>query len=505
MLKFIDNQLNRITMYRLALYYLIILFASAVYMSSVHLLNMDPFALCFSLALLLAVSWITNRVFAYVYAVPTNVESVYISALILALIITPPQSANDYWFLVWAGVLAMASKYIVAFRGKHLFNPIAFAVALTYFTTNQSASWWIGSPVLLPIVLIGGFLVVRKVGRFDLVLSFLISAVIFTALSIPFTGENPLTTFQNLFLYSPILFFATLILTEPLTTPPTRRLRLLYGIFTGFLFIPQLHFASFYFTPEIAILLANVYSFIVSPKEKLRLYLKDKIRLTPDIYEFTFSAPHKMKFKPGQYMEWTLGHPEPDSRGNRRYFTLASSPSENLIKLGVKFADKPSTYKSSLLAMKKGDEIIASQLEGDFVLPANSKQKTVLIAGGVGITPFRSMLKYLLDTRQRRPITVLYAAHSQDDVIYKDVLTRAEQELGIKTIYLVNNDHEKTVPSASRAHNNDTLIQQHVPNYRFCQYYLSGSRSMVQGFKESLLRLGVPASQIKTDYFAGLS
>jgi ferredoxin-NADP reductase len=505
MLKFIDNQLNRITMYRLVLYYLIVLFASAVYMSSAHLLNMDPFALCFSLALLLAVSWITNRLFAYVYAVPTNVESVYISALILALIITPPQTSSDYWFLAWAGVLAMASKYIVAYKGKHLFNPIAFAVMLTYFATNQSASWWIGNPILLPVVLVGGFLVVRKIGRFDLVLSFLISTILFTAISIPFTGENPLTTFQNLFLYSPILFFASLILTEPLTTPPTHRLRIIYGILIGFLFIPQLHFASFYLTPEIAILIGNIYSFIVSPKEKLHLRLKDKTKLASDIYEFTFSAPGKMNFKPGQYMEWTFGHPSPDSRGNRRYFTLASSPSENLIKLGIKFADKPSTYKSNLLAMKKGDEIIASQLEGDFVLPANRTQKCVLIAGGVGITPFRSMLKYLLDTRQRRPITVLYAAHSPDDIIYKDVLTRAEQELGIKTIYLINNARDKTIPSASRARNPDAVIQQNVSNYRFCLYYLSGSRSMVEGFKESLLRIGVPASHIKTDFFAGLA
>ncbi len=505
MLKFIDNQLNRITMYRLVLYYLIILFAAAVYMGSAHMLNMDPFALCFSLAVLLAVSWIANRIFAYVYAVPANVESVYISALILALIITPPQTSSDYWFLVWAGVLAMASKYIVAYKGKHLFNPVAFAVALTYFSTNQSASWWIGDPMILPIVLMGGFLVVRKIGRFDLVLSFLISTIVFTAVSLLFTGENPITTFQNLFLYSPILFFASIILTEPLTTPPTRRLRIVYGILVGLMFIPQLHIAAFYFTPEIAILIGNVFSFIVSPKEKLRLRLKEKTRLTPDIYEFTFAAPRKMNFLPGQYMEWTLSHPEPDSRGNRRYFTLASAPSENLIKLGIKFADKPSTYKSSLLAMKKGDEIIAAQLEGDFVLPANRNQKTVLIAGGVGITPFRSMLKYLLDTHQRRPITILYAAHSQDDIIYKDVLTRAEQELGIKTIYLVSNERDKTKPSASRARQNDLVIQQNVPNLRFCLYYLSGSRSMVEGYKESLLRLGVPSSQIKTDFFAGLT
>ena len=94
---------------------------------------------------------------------PTNVESTYISALILALIITPLQSYNDLWFLGWAAVLAMASKYILGIKGKHLFNPVAFAVALTYFTINQSASWWVGNATMLPFVLVGGLLVVRKI------------------------------------------------------------------------------------------------------------------------------------------------------------------------------------------------------------------------------------------------------------------------------------------------------------------------------------------------------
>ena len=177
MLRTIDNQLNKITMYRLVLYYLIALLGAAVIFSASGLMEYDVFALLVSIGFLLAVSWITNRFFAWTFGVPANVESVYISALILALIITPVQSASDFWFLFWAAVLAMASKYIVAVKGRHLFNPVAFAVALTYFTTNQSASWWVGNSVLLPLVLIGGLLVIRKVGRFDMVVSFLVTAL----------------------------------------------------------------------------------------------------------------------------------------------------------------------------------------------------------------------------------------------------------------------------------------------------------------------------------------
>ena len=132
-------------------------------------------------------------------------ELVYITALILALIITPITSLHDLWFLAWAAIIANASKYIVAIKGKHLFNPAAFAVALTYFTINQSASWWVGSGAMLAFVILGGLLVVRKLGRFDMVLSFLIAAVATIFVSSLFTGADFIASMQKQILYSPLL------------------------------------------------------------------------------------------------------------------------------------------------------------------------------------------------------------------------------------------------------------------------------------------------------------
>src|SRR3954454_19228085 len=120
MLKPLDNLLNRITMYRLVLYYLIALLGIAMILAFVGRLTFDPYALLFTVGVEVAVCGITNAIFAWAFDVPANVESVYISALILALIITPLQTTHDLWFLLWSGVLAMASKYIVALRGKHL-------------------------------------------------------------------------------------------------------------------------------------------------------------------------------------------------------------------------------------------------------------------------------------------------------------------------------------------------------------------------------------------------
>jgi glycine betaine catabolism B len=506
MLRSIDNLLNRITMYRLVLYYLIFLLGTAVGLSLLGILKYDVFALFFSIGFLIAVCWVVNWIFARTFKVAANIESVYISALILALIINPIQSYKDLWFLGWAAVLAMASKYIVALNRKHIFNPIAFAVALMYFTLNQSASWWVGNAAMLPFVLIGGILVVRKIGRFDLVLSFLLTTTAASLVLSAFAGTDVIGAMQKVLLYSPLFFFAFLILTEPLTTPPTRRSRIGYGILVGFLFSPQIHFGTFYITPELAILIGNIFSYIVSPKTKLILRLKEKVRVAPDIYDFIFAHGRHFAFSPGQYMEWTLGHDHPDGRGNRRYFTLASAPTEKTLRLGVRFYPRSSSFKKAMLKMNTGDEIVAGQLAGDFVLPEDHRQKCVLIAGGVGITPFRSMIKYLLDTNQRRPITLFYSNRSINDIAYKDVFDRAQQELGIQTIYAVTDGNN--VPSywkGTIGRITPELIKAKVPDYRNCTFYISGPKSMVDSFKESLNQMHLPGSQIKTDFFSGLA
>jgi glycine betaine catabolism B len=504
-MRLIDNLLNRVTMYRLVLYYLIYLVSAAVALSFAHLLAYDPFAMLFSTAFLLAVCAGTNYLSARLFGLPANVESSAISALILALIITPIRGYGDLWFLFWAGVLAMASKYIINIRGKHIFNPVALGVALTYFTINQSASWWIGTPIMLPFVVVGGLLVTRKIRRFKLVWSFMAAAFVTTVIGAIFSGSGLGGSLSTLFLYSPFFFFAFVMLTEPLTTPPTNGLRNLYGALVGVLFAPAFHVGSFYTTPEIALLIGNVFSYLVSPKNRLVLQLKEKRQIAPNAWDFIFATSRKLAFAPGQYMEWTLGHEEPDSRGNRRYFTLASAPTESNVRLGVRFNNPSSSYKHSLLELNQGDSIIAGQLSGDFTLPKNPKQPLVFIAGGIGITPYRSMVKYLLDTHQRRPITLFYGAVTVRDFVYQDVFDQAERQLGIRTIRIA----EKTdgmppnwVGLVGRV--DSKMIQTYAPKYRDAIFYISGPNVMVDAVKHMLHKMGIPDSRIKTDFFAGL-
>ena len=506
MIKFIDNRLNSITMYRLILYYLIFLLGVAMVFSVVGVLPLNPVGLLVSTLFLTGVCYLTNSIFARAFGVPANFESVYISALILALIVPPAESTHDLWFLFWAAVLAMASKYILAINKKHLFNPVAFAVALTAITLNQSADWWVGNVPMLPFVLVGGLLIIRKTRRFEMVFSFVFTSLL-TTLVITILNRGDLgLVLQQTVLYSPLVFFGAVILTEPLTTPPTRALQLIYGTLVGFLISPQFHIGSFYMTPEQAILIGNVFAYIVSPKAKLILRLKDRVQVAPGIYDFIFATNRKLAFAPGQYMEWTLSHDNPDSRGNRRYFTLASSPTENDLIVGIKFYQNSSSYKRSMLAMRRNSEIVAAQLAGDFVLPRDPNQRLVFIAGGIGITPFRSMIKYLVDTGQKRPITLFYANRTEGEIVYKDVFDMAQRKLGLKTIYTLTDTRK--VPTGWKGkvgYITPEMITAEVPFYRNCFYYLSGPNSMVTSFQDTLTRLHVKSDHIKTDFFPGFA
>ncbi len=493
-------------MYKLVLYVLVALLLVAIILSVFGKLPFKPLTLVYSTAILLIVSWVTNGLFVKVFKTHANVESVYITALILALIISPP-SAGEYItilpLLVWSGIWSMAAKFVLAINKKHVFNPAAFAVALTALTIGASATWWVGTLYMLPFVLIGGLLVTRKIHRYDLVIGFIVAAIamiLFTSNSIAGIGSILRTVFIN----TPIVFFALIMLTEPLTTPPTRWRRVAYGVLTGLLFAPALHIGSLYTTPELALLAGNVLSFFLSPMRKYMLTLKSSDEIAKSTGEFVFTPDHPVRFKAGQYLEWTLGHEKPDSRGNRRYFTIASSPTEPDVQLGVKFFPNSSSFKKGLALLEPDETIMAGNIAGDFTLPRNKHQKLVFIAGGIGITPFRSMIKYLVDEDEQRDIVLIYSNNTLDEIAYTNIWTEAEEKIGLKLVCtLTDLTNVPTTWTGQRGQINAAMITTVVPDFKDRTYYVSGPHGMVTGCNETLHRLGIPSKHIKTDYFPG--
>lgn len=501
MFEFIDKFLNGITMYKLMLYFLWFLFGAALALSLLGILPYSPASLIFSAAVLVFACYFSNLIFASIVKVAANAESSAITGFILSLIITPVRIGDwrGLWFLLAAAVFSQASKYIFAYQKKHIFNPAAFGVAATFYLLHQGASWWVGAAPMVPFIAAGGLLILRKIQRFQMLGTFLA-----TVLGVAFLVGGPIIAFSDIsvsavlrdyLLRSPLLFFATVMFPEPLTSPTKHKWRLVYALIVGLLFALPINFGSFYFTPELSLLVGNIFSFAVSSKGRYILTLKQKQEVAYDTVNFIFESDKKLRFQPGQYLEWTLGHGNIDKRGNRRFFTVASSPTENNVILGTKFYPNPSSFKKSLRELPPGAKMNASQLSGDFVMPEDKNRKLAFLAGGIGITPFRSMIKYLLDKNEKRDIVVLYSNKTEADVAYKDILDEAQNKLGIKTVYVIT-DKTGFVTGGT--------IKTEVPDFSERAFYVSGSHSMVTAFEKMLQGLGISKSQIKTDFFPGL-
>jgi ferredoxin-NADP reductase len=506
MLNFIDNFINKITMYRLVLYVLVALAGIGIIFAFLGLLPFNGIYFILEALFLITICYYSNKLFALVFRVPANSESNYITAFILFLIVNPPDKLNDlsYWgFLFWVGTLAMASKYILAIKRKHIFNPAAVALVITGFTLHLGASWWIGTLYMVPFVLVGGLLIVRKIQRFDLFFSFILVSLVTIMTMKGDSLASALTTAKQLLVYSPLFFFATVMLTEPLTTPPGKWGRIIYGAMVGFLFSPFLHIGSIYSTPEISLLLGNIFSYLISPKQKMNFTLVDKIKTAESTYDFIFSLPEKLKFEAGQYLEWTLGHKNSDSRGNRRYFTVASAPTENNVRLGVKFYPNGSSFKNNLLALEKGATIVAGSLAGEFTLPKDSRKKLAFLAGGIGITPFRSMAEELINKKDRRDVVLLYSNKFENEIAYKDFFDQAASKIGIKNIYTLTDESPTSSWQGKRGMINKDMLVKEIPDYKERYFYISGTHGMVVAFEKMLRELGVSRNKIKVDFFPG--
>lgn len=495
----VDNLLDRLTSYRLALYSLLAFVGWAVVASWLGEVAFRWYEILASAGWLLAVCYVTNLAFSRFRNIPRNKESDLITALILALILTPAHNFGDYLILAAAGALAMLSKYLLVYGKRHIFNPAAlgaFAVAQLF---DYHPAWWVGTAVLTPLVFVAGQLILRKMKRYLMVSVFMVVYLGYLIANFMLKDQSG----QLLHIVwlgltaTPVLFFVYIMLTEPSTSPHKLSQAMPYAVLVAALYsVAGLHIA-----PEEALLIGNVLTFAMSPSRRLELALVKKKQEAKDIYSYVFGDKKNMSFQAGQYLEWTLPIAKTDSRGNRRYFTISSSPTEDNLMFTIKEPTPRSSFKTGLDHLRQGDKILAYQLEGSFVLPKDKNQKLAFIAGGIGITPFRSITKYLIDSNQSRNIVLLYSANNAREFAFTDLLDRAK-EAGVAAHYAVSTDPAVNWgglvgPLDGR------IIKKTVPDYKERAFYISGPYGFVTAVRESLLKMDLPESKIVTDYFPG--
>lgn len=500
-MKTIDRLIDSITMYRLVVYILGVFVGLGTVFAFLGKMSFSPTELVTSVAVLLATSFAVDKFFSVFLKVPTNAESWLITALIMALVIQPADSLVGVMALVTAAAAASASKFIIGWRKRHIFNPAAFGAAVVSLSGLLTTTWWIGSSLFWPVTLLLGLAVVRKVRRGWLFVAFVAVALGVQLLLFTLSGQPLAEGMRGALVASPLLFLATIMLTEPATMPPRRTEQLVFAGLAAVLYVTAFDVGTLTIYPEVALLLANIYAFAVAPKFRVQLRLQQIQKVSDSVYSYVFKPDQKFAFIPGQYMEWTLPRVAYDSRGNRRTLTIASSPTEDTVELGIKYHLPSSAFKSRLQRLQIGDSIYGSQLAGNFTLPPRRDTKLALIAGGIGITPFRSMVRYLVDTQQARDIVMIYLVADPTEVAYGDVFAQAER-FGVRFVPVLTNPNAAAT-NMRRGSLSQELIRELVPDFGERSFYISGPSMMVDAGKRYLRNLGVSRRSIKTDHFSG--
>ncbi len=211
-------------------------------------------------------------------------------------------------------------------------------------------------------------------------------------------------------------------------------------------------------------------------------------QIAPRIKTFWFKPEKPVRYIAGQFTELFLPHAA-DSRGERRWFTLSSSPSEPLLSITVKFADiegKGSTFKRELAALRPGTPLKLADPMGDFVLPKDASIPLIFIAAGIGVTPMRSMVKWLHDTGERRNITLVYKAKKPSALVFEPLFTG--YDLGY-------------MPLVNQPLTTEQVLA--LPNIHQALVYLAGPEILVETLTKSLVAQGIAPERLISDYFPG--
>ncbi|HEX4441974.1 MAG TPA: oxidoreductase [Galbitalea sp.] len=495
------------TMYRLVLYCLILMFIETELLSIVGVISESPLAILVSGVVLVAFS-LSNSLFAMLFRVKPHTESAIITGLLLLFVMEPvnPTSTNSwlsYVGLASAALIAQLSKFVIAFRGRHIFNPAALgAFVVTLIAPfGVFAAWWLGTAWLLPVTVVLGFAILYRTRRLLVGIVFVVSAFVFISITyydsypLPALLAVPFTTFAT-------VFFAAFMLSEPLTLPPRRWQQLVEVVVVAALFsFPLFTVGSFSSTPQFALLVGNLLAFIVSQRRGIRLDFIGRSQLTPTSWELSFRPQRPVRFRPGQYMELTIPHSGADSRGLRRIFSIASAPHEtDVIRFGLNTAERSSSLKKALLRLEPGEIVSATSVGGDFLLPGEPSHPLLFVAGGIGITPFMSHLEHLTAASASRDVQVIYSASSPDELAYASRLA----ELGIP-VHVVSSSAPTTLPEGwtylgTSPLTRDRLLEA-VPDVATRATFVSGPPSFVSSLR-GILR-SAHAKSIRTDYFTG--
>jgi ferredoxin-NADP reductase len=219
---------------------------------------------------------------------------------------------------------------------------------------------------------------------------------------------------------------------------------------------------------------------------------------------FRFEKPPDWTYRAGQFVDITLVDPrETDAEGDTRGFSISSAPSEDVIMITTRLRD--TAFKRVLQSMPIGTAVKIEGPFGDLRLH-HADRPAVVLTGGIGITPFRSILTETIGTGGGLPyqVIVFYANRRPQDAAFLDELTDlAARDRNLTFVPAMSAEDASASWDGERGHIDAAMLERHLDGVTNAIYYLTGPPGMIQGLRAMLVASGVDEDDIRTEEFTG--
>jgi len=216
---------------------------------------------------------------------------------------------------------------------------------------------------------------------------------------------------------------------------------------------------------------------------KVRLQYKKELAENTTLFGFTPDGP--LSYRPGQYVRLKLSLKYPDKKGDERYFSIVNPDAEN-IEIATRISD--TGYKQTLAAMPFDENAWISEIGGSFQLPEAPDKEIVMVAGGIGITPFKCMLEHAVSKKDTRPITLLYSNQNFDKTAFYHELNKLDTDnANIRVIFLMTRQEDWTGP---KGHINGGFLKQTFSSPESPYYMVAGPPKFITAIEAVFEEIG---------------
>ncbi len=230
---------------------------------------------------------------------------------------------------------------------------------------------------------------------------------------------------------------------------------------------------------------------------KFETHVKEIIPRTSDVSSFRFPRPAELAYKAGQYMMVTI---KSGGKELMHPFSISSSPTEqDFIEFTKKFTSNE--YSVALKTLNSGDWARIDAPYGKFTFEGEYP-KIALLTGGIGITPFRSIIRYCTDKQLSSSIVLLYGCRTPNDIAFRSEFEAMQaQNRNLRLVFTVNepsgnwNGYVGNITA--------DIVKNEMPDYKERIFYACGPPGMIVAMSNLVKALGLPETQLKLESFAG--